>query len=90
MPQAFPRGRRHRHTPRTANVKSTATAVDGSGTTLVVGVTVIETSPLALGKLLTVVDTAPLMLKLKKVPAAVSVVGMDVSPGGGGGFEIKL
>ncbi len=67
----------------------TNTTLEGSGTT-VVGVTAIETSPLVLEKLLTVVDPVPLMLKLKKVSATVSVVGMGVSPGGGGRFEIKL
>ena len=54
--------------------------LDGSGTTAF-GVIVTETSPLALGKLLTVVDPGPLTLKLKKVSFPVgSVVGIGVPP----------
>ncbi len=60
--------------------KIAITPLDGSATTLV-GMTMIETSPLALGKLSTAVAPGPLILKLKNVSLPVgSVVGIGVPP----------
>ena len=65
---------------KSAAPKSMVRPLDGSGTMLV-GVTVIEISPLALGKLLMVVDPGPLPSKLKHVLFPVgSVVGIRVPP----------
>ena len=63
-----------------STLRSAITPLDGSATTLV-GVTTIEMSPFALGKLSTVVAPGPLTLKLKNVSRPVgSVVGIAVPP----------
>ena len=61
-------------------LKSAIMPLDGSATTPV-GVTVIETSPVALGKLSTLVAPGPLTLKLKNVSLPVgSVVETGMPP----------